>query len=211
MVRSFNNKEFNSPNDVVVHSNHSILFTDTIYGFQQSIRPQPALDNQVYRHNPSKGTTDAVPSSFAGSDIDSFVRLNGIAFSPDERFVYITDTGRILGNGTENANGRRDIYKFEVFFHDGRLDLKNGKLVAQAKVGIPDGIKCDVEDNVYSGCSDGVNVWAPTGEHLGLIKIPNTGAANFCFGRKGEMFILGEEKLWRAQLANTTQGALLKI
>lgn len=79
-----------------------------------------------------------------------------------------------------------------------------------ADVGIPDGIKCDMEGNVYSGCGDGINVWSPGGVLLGRI-IVEGGAANFCFGRGEEMFILNETRLWRAQLGDHVKGALLRI
>jgi gluconolactonase len=64
--------------------------------------------------------------------------------------------------------------------------------------------------NVYSGCGDGVNVWTPGGSLIGKIITPG-GAANFCFGRDSEMFILNEDKVWRAKLGNGTRGALLGI
>lgn len=79
-----------------------------------------------------------------------------------------------------------------------------------ADKGAPDGIKCDMHGNVYSGCGDGVNVWSPGGVLLGRILVDG-GVANFCFGRKGEVFLLNETKLWRAQFAESTIGALLKI
>jgi gluconolactonase len=79
-----------------------------------------------------------------------------------------------------------------------------------ANTGIPDGIKCDMNGNVYSGCGDGVNVWSPGGVLLGRILVEG-GVANFCFGRGGEMFLLNENKLWRAQLSDSVRGALLKI
>ena len=76
--------------------------------------------------------------------------------------------------------------------------------------GIPDGIKCDMEGNVYSGCGDGVNVWSGGGTLLGKILVEG-GIANFCFGRPGEMFLLNEKKLWRARLDKGVRGALLRI
>lgn len=79
-----------------------------------------------------------------------------------------------------------------------------------ADTGIPDGIKCDMEGNVYSGCGDGVNIWSPGGVLLGKILVSG-GVANFCFGINGEMFLLNEHKLWRARLAKKTKGALLRI
>jgi len=92
----------------------------------------------------------------------------------------------------------------------GQSFLTGRRLFAMADKGAPDGIKCDMQGNVYSGCGDGVNVWSPGGVLLGKILVDG-GVANFCFGRKGEMFLLNETKLWRAQLAQSTIGALLKI
>ena len=88
--------------------------------------------------------------------------------------------------------------------------LVNRRLFAFAANGFPDGIKCDVYGNVYSGCGDGVEVWNPAGTMLGRILVPG-GVANFCFGKDGEMFICAEQKLWRLQLARATKGALLGI
>lgn len=100
-------------------------------------------------------------------------------------------------------------YAFDVSTYSGQPFLTNRRLFAFAEVGVPDGIKCDVEGNVYSGCGDGVNVWSPGGVLLGKIRVKG-GVANFCFGREGEMFILNEENLWRATLAESTKGALLQ-
>ena len=99
-------------------------------------------------------------------------------------------------------------YAFDVTYYHGEPFLTNRRLFAMALVGIPDGIKCDLEGNVYSGCGDGVTVWSPGGVLLGRILVDG-GAANFCFGRDGEMFILNEHRLWRAQLK--AKGALLGI
>lgn len=80
--------------------------------------------------------------------------------------------------------------------------------LTKRNLGIPDGIKCDLEGNVYSGCGDSVSVWNAGGVLLGKIMVPG-GAANFCFGRKGEMFILNEKKFWVAKFSEAVQGALL--
>lgn len=101
-------------------------------------------------------------------------------------------------------------YAFDVSYYSGQPFLINRRLFAFADNGIPDGIKCDVHGNVYSGCGDGVNVWSPGGVLLGRILVEG-GAANFCFGKDGEIFILNEHRLWRAQLASSTKGALLGI
>lgn len=88
----FFGRQFNSVNDVVVHTDGSIWFTDPIYGFEQGYRPPPCLPNQVYRWCPHDGNIRAMA--------DGFGRPNGICFSPDEKVVYITDTDRVHGDGT---------------------------------------------------------------------------------------------------------------
>jgi gluconolactonase len=65
--------------------------------------------------------------------------------------------------------------------------LTNRRLFAMADRVIPDGIKCDMDGNVYSGCGDGINIWSPGGVLLGRIVVEG-GAANFCFGKRGEMY-----------------------
>ncbi|KAL2870458.1 SMP-30/gluconolactonase/LRE family protein [Aspergillus lucknowensis] len=89
---NFYGRPFNSVNDVVVHSDGSIWFTDPIYGYEQGYRPSPRLPNQVYRFNPAKGSIRAMA--------DGFGRPNGIWFSPNEKVVYVTDTDWMHGDGT---------------------------------------------------------------------------------------------------------------
>lgn len=88
----FFGRQFNSVNDVVVHTDGSVWFTDPIYGFEQGYRPPPQLPNQVYRWCPNSGSIRVIA--------DGFGRPNGICFSPDEKIVYITDTDRVHGDGT---------------------------------------------------------------------------------------------------------------
>ncbi|KAJ5661092.1 uncharacterized protein N7484_000464 [Penicillium longicatenatum] len=96
ILDSFYGRQFNSINDVVVHGDGSIWFTDPIYGYEQNFRPLPQLPNQVYRYDPELQSVRTVA--------DGFGRPNGICFSPDERVVYITDTDSIHGDGTVNLN-----------------------------------------------------------------------------------------------------------
>lgn len=107
--------------------------------------------------------------------------------------------------------------------------LANRRVFAFADHGIPDGIKCDSEGNVYSGCGDGINVWSPGGRLIGKIMIPG-GVANFCFvrmqqqrwdfgidacanssckTRKGELVALNETRFWQVNIDVRRQGALL--
>lgn len=75
---------------------------------------------------------------------------------------------------------------------------------------LPDGIKCDTDGNVYSGCADGISVWSPGGVLLGKVVIPG-GVANFCFGNRGFLYALNETRLWRVELAPNCTGALLNL
>jgi len=95
LIFSFYGRRFNSVNDVVVHSDGSIWFTDPIYGFEQGYRPNPELPNQVYRYDPATKGIRAMG--------DGFGRPNGIAFSPDEKIVYVTDTDWIHGDGSTDG------------------------------------------------------------------------------------------------------------
>ena len=97
-----------------------------------------------------------------------------------------------------------------MLWEHGAPYLSNRRVFAYADTGAPDGIKCDVFGNVYSGCGDGINIWNAGGMLIGKIQIEG-GCANFCFGRNGEMWCFGEHKLWRVKLADETRGALLGV
>jgi gluconolactonase len=84
LISDFYGRPFNSVNDVVVHSDDSIWFTDPVYGYHQGYRPKPELPNQVYRYDPKTKGIRAIA--------DGFGRPNGICFSPDEKIVNVTDT-----------------------------------------------------------------------------------------------------------------------
>lgn len=94
LLSSYHGRPFNSPNDVIVHSDGSIWFTDPIYGYEQNIRPTPQLPSQVYRFDPAVGDLRVVA--------DGFGRPNGLAFSPDEQTLYVTDTDWIHGDGSRD-------------------------------------------------------------------------------------------------------------
>lgn len=92
LLSSYHWRRFTSVNDVVVHTDGSIWFTDPIYGFEQGFRPEPQLPCQVYRFDPGSGDVRAVA--------DGFGRPNGLCFSADEKTMYVTDTDWIHGDGT---------------------------------------------------------------------------------------------------------------
>ncbi|KAF2439570.1 calcium-dependent phosphotriesterase [Karstenula rhodostoma CBS 690.94] len=201
IVDSYRGYPFNSPNDVVVHSDGSLWFTDPSYGVEQGIRPEPKLANQVYRFTPATGDIRVMA--------DGFGKPNGICFSPDGQTVYITDTEFVRGDGNTDARRARTIYAFDLIHRHDSPFLTNRRVFAYSDTGIPDGIKCDTFGNVYSGCGDGLNVWSPGGVLLGKVLVPK-GVANFCFGRSGELFLLNETKFWVLEVAKGVQGALLK-
>lgn len=92
VISDFYGRPFNSVNDVVIHSDGSIWFTDPPYGHEQGYRPPPSLPSQVYRYDPKRKGIRAM--------VDGLGHPNGICFSPDERTVYITDTDWLHGGGT---------------------------------------------------------------------------------------------------------------
>ncbi|KAE8370394.1 hypothetical protein BDV27DRAFT_140567 [Aspergillus caelatus] len=202
LQEDFYGRQFSSVNDVIVHSDGSIWFTDPTYGFEQGYRPKPSLPSQVYRWNPVNGSIRAMA--------DGFGKPNGIYFSPDEKTVYVTDTHWLHGDGNTDNQRVSSIYAFDLSTYHGEPFLTNRRLFAMADKGIPNGIKCDLDGNVYSGCGDGISAWSPGGALLGRILIDGE-VANFCFGRNGEIFALNAHRLWRAQLGGDVKGTLLGI
>jgi len=203
ILNNYHSRPFNSPNDVVVHSDGSIWFTDPIYGYEQGFRPKPQLPQHVYRFDPSTGDIRAVA--------DGFGRPNGICFSPSEDTLYITDTDLLHGDGsTPDPRRAATIYAYSVFWENDNPYLTNRRVFAYADTGAPDGVKCDVFGNVYAGCGDGINVWNSGGMLIGKIQIEG-GVTNFCFGRNGEIFVFAEHMLFRAKLGDHTRGAILGV
>ncbi|PLB48519.1 calcium-dependent phosphotriesterase [Aspergillus steynii IBT 23096] len=202
LVGDFYGREFNSLNDVVVADDGAFWFTDPSYGFVQGIRPAPQLPGQVYRFDPATRGLRVVA--------DGFEKPNGIAFSPDQKTIYITDTGSTIGDGSTDPTKPSTIYAYDVATLHGEPALVNRRVFAMADTGVPDGIKTDTAGNVYAGCGDGINVWSAGGVLLGKIRVKD-GAANFSFGRDGRLFILNENTLWAAQLGKGVKGALLGV
>jgi len=100
-------------------------------------------------------------------------------------------------------------YAFDIIPRSSSAFLSNKRLFATSTTGIPDGIKCDLEGNVYSGCGDGLNVWSPGGILIGKVMCPG-GVANFCFTKKGEIVLLNETKFWVVGVSERVEGALLR-
>ncbi|RAK75422.1 SMP-30/gluconolactonase/LRE family protein [Aspergillus fijiensis CBS 313.89] len=202
LLTSFQSRPFNSPNDVAIHpADGSIYFTDPDYAYIQGLRgaeTAPRLPNQVYRYDPATKAVRVVA--------DGFDKPNGICFAPGGRTVYVTDTGAARGDGTVDLTRAATIYAFDVTAINGEPFLVNRRVFAMADEGVPDGIKVDIHGNVYAGCGDGVNVWSAGGVLLGKIRVEG-GVANFVFGEAGEMFLMGETRVWVVNLDGRVRGA----
>jgi gluconolactonase len=206
ILNNFHGRPFNAINDVVVYPlDGTIWFTDPDYGIIQGLRDEKLLPNQVYCFNPRNGSIRAVA--------DGIRKPNGIAFSHDAKTCYITDTQTYSGTGVLVKDGAATIYAFDVVRSRGssREDrpyvLMNKRLFAYADCGAPDGIKVDINENVYSGCQDGVQVWNSDGILIGKILVPG-GVANFCFTDPGRLILFNETRIFEANIKAV--GALVR-
>lgn len=182
VVDNWNGLRLNSPNDVAVRSDGSIWFTDPSYGFLQGFRPEPQMGDHVYRFDPGSGRLDLVDSSFD--------KPNGICFSPDERTLYVGDSGANQEAGSYYEHRPHHIVAFSVL--DGRR-LGERRVLAEVSPGIPDGLRSDRDGRVYSSSASGVQIFDPSGRRLGEIPLP--GAVNFTFGGD-RLYITNDEAVW---------------
>jgi gluconolactonase len=194
IVDAWRGLRLNSPNDVVVRSDGTIWFTDPGYGYLQGFRPSPQTGDYVYRYDPRSGRLSVVA--------DSLDKPNGLAFSPDEQTLYVTDSGANQEPGSYHVGRPHHVVAFDVL--DGR-HLGPGRLFAVTTPGLPDGIKVDRAGRVYASALSGVQVFSAAGDLIGQIALP--GAVNFTFGGPGGqvLFITTDTALWAAVL--TTAGA----
>ncbi len=182
----FEGKKLNSPNDLVVKSDGSIWFSDPTYGvdsdYEGDAAPSEIGASNVYRLDPQSGELTAVATDF--------VKPNGLAFSPDERLLYVADTGT-----THVKNGPRHIRVAELSA-DGR-SLGPAQLFATCTVGLFDGFRLDTNGNLWTSAGDGVHVYAPDGALIGKIKVPEV-VANLCFGgpKRNRLYICATTSLY---------------
>jgi gluconolactonase len=190
LVGLYEGKPLNSPNDLVVKSDGTVWFTDPSYGCLQF--PQECyLPNNVYRFDPKSNTLQAV--------IGNLKMPNGIAFSPDEKILYVIDSAAIQGPRTYYVNDAHAIYAFEVVEQGKRV--ANQRVFATVAPGFPDGMRLDSAGNVYVGALDGVHVINPFGKLIGKIRMPKQ-TANLTFGGKDNnvLFICSSDSIWAIKL-----------
>ncbi|MCH2254475.1 MAG: SMP-30/gluconolactonase/LRE family protein [Vicinamibacterales bacterium] len=179
----FAGKRLNSPNDAVVHPDGSIWFTDPPYGIRgdyEGFRADSETPPAVYRVDPQSGQVALVSDEPGGP--------NGLCFSPDYTKLYVADTGR-----------GREIRVWDV---DG-TSLRNGRRHAALRAPgtdtpvAADGVRCDVDGNVWAGAGEGVLIVAPDGDTIGAIRLPER-CANVCFGgtRRNRLFMTASQSLY---------------
>jgi gluconolactonase len=176
LAESYRGQRLNSPNDLVYKSDGSLYFTDPPYGFrtQSDHDPDKQLKiNGVYRltgalEHPAGAPPDPAKLTLL---IEDLPRPNGIAFSPDEKYLYVN-----------NSEPKKLWMRYPVH-PDGSLG--KGTLffdaTADGAPGAPDGMKVDVQGNVYSAGPGGVWIFSPAGQHLGTIRMPEK-VGNLAFG-----------------------------
>ena len=195
LVGMYQGKPLNSPNDLVVKSDGTVWFTDPSYGCLQF--PQECyLPNGVYRFDPKNGDLSVVTGDLK--------MPNGIAFSLDEKILYLIDSAAIQAPGTYYQSNPHAIYAFDVG-GDGKT-LSNKRTLAVISPGFPDGMRLDKEGNIYVGAMDGVHVLNPQGNLIGKVLLPKE-TANLTFGGKDNnvLFICSSDSIWAIKL--NTQGA----
>jgi gluconolactonase len=224
LAETYGGKPFNAPNDIVVHPDGGIWFTDPGYGalFEYEGKKAPLeLKEAVYRIDPATGKVELVT--------DALFKPNGLCFSPDYKKLYICDTGathypqapkniqvfdvssdaRKLGNGREYISMKMDART--VAAH-GDSHWKNAYDVDKDGnvAGLADGIRCDTNGNVWVGSGwvgpgyDGVQIFSPEGERIGQILLPEI-CANICFGgpRRNRLFMAASQSLYSVYVEAT--------
>jgi len=183
LVDRHDGKKLNSPNDVVVKSDGTVWFTDPTYGLPRG-ETKEQEGNFVYRLDPKTKTTAIVAKDFE--------MPNGLCFSPDEKKLYVADSGK--------------PHHIRVFDVQPDRMLKGGDVFCQIDRGVPDGIRCDEFGRIHSSASDGVQVFAPDGTLIGNLLVPES-PANLCFGGEDgkTLFITARTSLYSIQLL--TKGA----
>jgi gluconolactonase len=197
LADSFDGKKLTAPNDVVVKSDGSIWFSDNGAGTRGNYLGHTApqeLPFRVYRIDPRSGEmTVAV-------DQAQQQRPNGLAFSPDEKRLYVVDT----------PGGDKTTYVYDLI--DDGTKLANGRVFFNEMPGYADGIRCDTQGNVWSGFSggegqDGAAIHAPDGTLIGRILLPER-CANVCFGgrKRNRLFMAASQSIYACYVE--AQGAI---
>lgn len=199
LVDAFEGRRLNSPNDVVVASDGAVWFTDPPYGILQAHEGHPGDPEyggcHVFRLDPDGTLVAAI------TDIDE---PNGLAFSPDESELYVSDTSAALRAGAGN-------HHIAAFRPAGDGTWRRDRIVYEVPDGLPDGFRVDVEGRIWTSGGAGVRVLTPAGEVLAHIPVPET-VGNLCFGGPDgrTLFIAATTSIYRLQTTTTDAAASRK-
>lgn len=182
---SYQGKRLNSPNDVIVAPDGVIWFSDPHYGIMtdyEGAKAEQELPCTVYRVSP-EGGIEAVITDMQGA--------NGLAFSPDGSCLYVADTGRMFSSDPQH------IRVFDM------VDMRpvNGRIFHVITPGCADGMRVDMDGNLWSSAADGVHCIAPDGHLMGKILVPEM-VSNLCFGghSKHRLFITATTSVYSVVL-----------
>lgn len=190
LADSYQGKRLNSPNDVVVSADGAVWFTDPSYGIMS--------DYEGYRSEQEQAKRNVFridPAGVLAVVTDDFRQPNGLAFSPDEKILYVADSAF-----SHNPFAPRHIRAFDV---SGGA-LSGDREFCSIDAGLPDGIRVDWQGNVWSSAGDGVHCFGADGVRLGKIKVPQV-VSNLCFGgpRKNRLYITATTSVYSVWLAAT--------
>ncbi|MGE3832738.1 MAG: SMP-30/gluconolactonase/LRE family protein [Parvibaculaceae bacterium] len=185
LADNYQGKRLNSPNDIIVKSDDTVWFTDPDYGilsdYTGNKAPSEIRRRCVFRFDPRDGSLTIAT--------DELAKPNGLAFSPDEKILYVADSG-----ATHDPGGAHEIVAYDVS-DTGKLSGR--RVFAVISAGVPDGFRVDVDGNVWSSAADGVHCFAPDGELIGKILVPET-VTNLTFGgpKRNRMFITAASSIY---------------
>lgn len=177
LAETFQGKRFNSPNDVVVKRDNTIWFSDPDYALRDKPREVDGL--HVYRLDLKHKKLTPV--------VDDCDKPNGLCFSPDEKRLYVADSGK--------------PHLIRVYDVRRNGTLANSRVFCVIDKGLPDGIRCDADGHVFSSAGDGVQIFNPNGELIGKILVPES-PANLAFGGKDHqtLYITARSSLYSIPL-----------
>ena len=202
----FEGGEFNAPNDAVVHpGDGSIWFTDPGYGSLMNYEghrmntgsPQPLRKEAVYRIDAKTGAVTMLT--------DTPFKPNGLCFSHDYKTLYVADTG-----ASHYPEAKPNIWAFDIDGEKLANEREFCSMEMDGKTGFADGIRCDEDGNIWASAGwvgdgyDGVHIFAPDGDRIGHIRLPEI-CSNVCFGgtKRNRLFMTGSQSLYAVYVETT--------